>query len=231
MAENRSEWQVHLNIWLKHIAHDLQKGVYNQTYKWSNVTAITGTQGSRINFLQRGEQVATLNEYQLGTEKANFVDNQLKFRLTGEAQKSIMTQESNGNNAKTQEKGTTMKESTKNEIASLASTVGAQFKEAGAVALKTKTGEALLKAVENLVLEKAGFVGKVKFKFFPEALDIMVAAGVSIIVAEYAGENHAAQIAAEALRLAAMRRITDLLPITEIIDSVTKSGDILEKLG
>ena len=228
---SKASWNVRFDTFLTHIRHDIKKGVDNESYSWQNIV-IEVRNG--LSVFQSGIAKGVYPLDALGTEKEHSQDNRISYNLglTRLQSNAKMSQENLGNLANNTSLETeTMKESTKNEIASLATTVGAQFKEAGVVALKTKTGEALLKAVENLVLEKAGFSGRVKFKFFPEALDIMVAAGVSIIVAEYAGENHAAQIAAEALRLAAMRRITDMLPITEILDKVTSSGDILEKLG
>lgn len=233
MVNDRANWKVRFDTFLTHIRHDIEKGIDNQVYNWQNIRIERNDDTIAVFQTNNAKGIYPLNA--LGSAEQHSQDNRISLNLDLKMLNSnaTMTQHKNGNNAtttKTVQENNTMKNSTRIELSSLVSTVGAQFKEAGVVSLKTKTGEALLKAVENLVLEKAGFIGRVKFKFMPEALDIMVAGGVSVLVAEYAGQNHAAVIGAEALRLAAMRRVTDLLPITEIVDTLTKGGATLETL-
>lgn len=234
---NKANWKVQDHTFLTHIRHDIKKGVDNTTWNWQNIS-ISYAKGFGLKLFQNGVFAGSYGVDALGCEDRHSEDNTIfnNINLTRLATTATMTQEltKTANNGKTEKSENKMSVSTNekaNELASLAKTVGAQFQTAGVTALKTKTGEALLKAVENVLLENTGFAGKVKFKFMPELLDLGTAALVSVIVAEYLPENVAGAMAAESLRLAAMRRVTDRLPITDIIDKITKSGTILENLS
>ena len=226
---DKSEWKVHFNKFLKHIAHDLEKGITDHTYDWGSVRVTTNS--GVVKVMDNGGLVFKGSLEDLGTEENDYTDSSIanKVRVAGPAVINKISQRIN----ETKQENNTMKNNNTAaaELSTLGKTLASQFQDAGATALKMETGEALLKAVENLILEKAGFFGRVKFKFMPQVLDFMAAAGVSAIAAEYLPENHAATLAAEATRLAAMKGITSILPLTQLVDTITKSGAALESIG
>lgn len=220
--KDKSTWNVFFHTFLTHIRHDIQKGVDNQKYNWHNVQI--ERQGKRIKVFQNKVLQVELGLDTLGTESAHSEDNQVFNWLSSDTLK--VKAQIKQSNLTTSQETIKMNEAQKNEIAAKAKSLLGDFQTAGATALKMESGEALLKAVENLILQRAGFFGKVKFKFAPELLDLATAAGVSVIVAEYLPNNKAAVISAEAMRLATMKRITSQLPIVQITNAITQGGAV-----
>jgi len=233
--QDRKNWQVHFHIWLKHIKHDIEKGLYNQTYKWHNVTATTNSTGVTIKFVQ-GTQVEYASPAKLGSEEKNYTDNRLKNYLTVAGIKSTMTQESNGNNATIEKQETKNMNNQKftaqniaNEAADTFKTVGKEITSSAITSAKMEAGENILLAMRNLVLERAGFFGKVKFKFMPVALDVAVTALADLVSVELMPNSNKAKLARECLNLAMTKEVISTLPLKQFTQAMT-GGDALENV-
>lgn len=221
--KEKSTWKVFFHTFLTHIRHDIQKGVDNQRYNWHNVQI--ERQGNRIKVFQNKVLQVELGLDTLGTESAHSEDNQVFNWLSSDTLK-VKAQIKQSNLTTSQETKTMDKNL--NEITSTLRTVGQQISESAITSAKMKAGETILLALRNIVMQKAGFMQKVKFKFAPVALDIAVVTAADVIVAELMPNKKSAKLATECLNLAMTKEVIDVLPITEFTNALTGGGALDE---
>jgi hypothetical protein len=228
MSNERADWEVHFNIFLKHISHDIKKGLYNRKYQWHNITATTNDTGEQIKFVQ-GYQVETVSPRRLGSESNNYTDNSLKNYLTVVGIKSTITSSNNAPQNKVETKMVDTKKVV-NNVTGTIKTVASQIQDSAITSAKMEAGENILLALRNIVMQKAGFMQKVKFKFAPIALDTAVVVGADILVAELMPNKKSAKLAVECLNLAMTKEIIHALPLQEFTNALT-GGSALGKVS
>ena len=134
-----------------------------------------------------------------------------------------------GNNATIEKESNNMKVNTNsvvNNVTSTLKTVGEQIQTSALTSAKMEAGETILLALRNIVMNKAGFMQKVKFKFAPVALDVAVTLGADILVAELLPEKKSAKLAVECLNLAMTKEIIHALPIQDFTNALTGSESL-----
>lgn len=221
--KDKSTWDVFFHTFLTHIRHDIQKGVDNQKYNWHNVQI--ERRGNRIKVFQNKVLQVELGLDTLGTESAHSEDNQVFNWLSSDTLK-VKAQIKQSNLTTSQETKTMDKNF--NEITSTLRTVGQEISASAITSAKMKAGETILLALRNIVMQKAGFMQKVKFKFAPVALDIAVVTAADVIVAELMPNKKSAKLATECLNLAMTKEVIDALPITEFTNALTGGGALDE---
>lgn len=222
MLNNKASWKVHFNIWLKHIKHDLEKGVYNQEYKWHNMIATTNN--TNIITFGQGDRAEPFGVHSLGSESEYFNDNTVQNYFTVAGIKSTMSQQSINQETKKMVNST----SVVNNVTGTIKTVANQIQDSAITSAKMEAGENILLALRNIVMNKAGFMQKVKFKFAPIALDTAVVLGADVLVAELMPNKKSAKLAVECLNLAMTKEIIHALPIQEFTNALTGGKALAE---
>lgn len=232
---NKANWKVRIDTFLTHIRHDIKKGIDNQRYKWQNVTI--ERVGDRLLVMQGFNTVGGFTLSDLGTEENHSLDSKIisNLVLTALKENATMSQETLGTNAVTTSQETNTMEKTKTSQAvdnavSTIKTVGDQLRASALTSAKMEAGENILLALRNIVMQRAGFMQKVKFKFAPVALDLAVTVGADILVAELIPDSKKAKLATECLNLALTKEVIHSLPIKEFTNALT-GGDSLGKVS
>lgn len=228
--DERAGWKVHFNKFLKHVVHDLNKGITDQVYSYNGVDIKTGGSTTTVLVEQKEQGFSQYFSVRyLGTEQLDFKDNLIEKHLTLSSNTATMSQVNNTNSQETKK----MKESTVSKAVSNATstlkTVGQQLQDTALTAAKMEAGENILLALRNVVMEKAGFMQKVKFKFAPIALDIAVTLGADVLVTELMPNKRSAKLAVECLNLAMTKEVIHTLPLTEFTNALT-GGSALGKV-
>lgn len=234
VEDSRANWKVYFHTFLTHIRHDIQKSIDNQKYVWDNV--VIKREGNRLSvYEQNANNLVPKGVFDLtvlGTESAHSQDNSIYKVLNQKvlstksklSQTTILTNQK-GNNTMDNQKVT----NTVNEITSTLKTVGQQISESAITSAKMEAGENILLALRNIVMKKAGFMDKVRFKFAPVALDVAVTLGADVLVAELLPNSEKAELAVECLNLAMTKEIIHSLPISDFTNALT-GGDALGKV-
>ncbi len=227
---DKGNWKVRFDTFLTHIRHNIEKGVDIGTYKWQNIVIETNKGGILVTQAGQGRGAYPLEA--LGTEEQHSQDNRISYNLvlTNENGKGKIATLTNGNNAtiEKQENKTMQKsQAVVNNVTNTLKTVGQQIAESAKTSAKMEAGEAILLALRNIVMNKAGFMQKVKFKFAPVALDAAVTLGADVLVAELMPEKKTAKFAVECLNLAMTKEIIHALPIQEFTNALT-GGEALK---
>ena len=232
MPQSKENWNVKFHTFLTHVRHDLKKGLYNQTYKWDNITLMTDKDGNTFKCQSGSIYHGHYALEALGTEENHSEDNLINH-LTKPDQLSKMVQQTsniahNVNNDQ-EIKPMTNTNTVVNNVTSTLKTVASQIADSAKVSAKMEAGENILLALRNIVMAKAGFMQKVKFKFAPIALDVAVVLGADILVAELLPEKKSAKLAVECLNLAMTKEILHALPIKDFTNALT-GGDAFKQL-
>ncbi len=221
MLNEKANYKVHFNKLCKHIAHDLQKGLTNQLYTWQNVRIETGSDNSAL-VRQNGLYSCTLsNIAELGTEQNDYKDNQING-LTNISGIAKITQVTLTNSLETKQmKKQFDAQNIANEAANTLKTVGSEITSSAITSAKMEAGENILLAMRNLVLKRAGFLGKVKFKLMPVALDVAVTAMADVLSVELMPNSNKAKLARECLNLAMTKEVISTLPVKDFTEAMT----------
>jgi len=222
MLNEKANYKVHFNKFCKHIAHDMQKGLTDQLYTWQNVTVETGKH-TRAIVKQNGLYSCTLfNINELGTEQKDYKDN-LIIGLTNISGIAKITQVTLTTSLETNTMNNQKfnAQNIANEAANTLKTVGSEITSSAITSAKMEAGENILLAMRNLVLKRAGFLGKVKFKLMPVALDVAVTAMADVMSVELMPNSKKAKLARECLNLAMTKEVISILPTKDFTEAMT----------
>lgn len=219
---SKADWKVRFDTFLTHIRHDIEKGIDNQVYNWQNIRI--ERRGNEIAVFQTNRAKGVYTISALGSAEQHSQDNRITDNLDlGMLLRNAKMSQHTGNNAtiRKQENVTMNTNSIVNEAVSTIKTVGTEIQASAVTSAKMEAGENILLALRNIVMAKAGFMQKVKFKFAPVALDVAVTVGADILVQELMPNKKSAKLATECLNLAMTKEIIHSLPIKDFTNALT----------